>query len=182
MNLLDLARSALPSVAASPARAACAQPVAEVLCSELFDFAPPCDAESDREALEERIAILIERNGSDETTARREAALQADREMAWRAFLHNAQRILDAPEPARAALLERYDVEAQARYGEPIAGYMAGTMRRWVAARLADCSPPEVAGFHHHPGYQDRRRAKQTFGGAAWRTAGRRNVGHGNRR
>src|SRR5262245_34235061 len=51
-----------------------------------FDFAPPSDPESDREALEERAAIIAEGCGLDSAQALQEAVWQAGREKAWRAF------------------------------------------------------------------------------------------------
>jgi hypothetical protein len=138
MNLLDLARSALPSVPASSP--GCAQPVAEAPDTELFDFALLTDPDSDQEALEERAAIVAEGCGVAPTQALREARWQAEREQTWRAFLRNARRILDAPAGQRRALLERYHAEAAAHYGEPTAGFMVGTMRRLVAARASDAA------------------------------------------
>jgi hypothetical protein len=102
---------------------------------ELFDFAPPNDPTNDDEALHERVAIMIESNGWDKTTALREARWQADRERCWRTFQRNAKRILDAAAPKREALLVRYRQEATKRYG-PVAGSnMAESMRSWVCAR-----------------------------------------------
>jgi hypothetical protein len=99
-----------------------------------FDFA----ADSDPEAIEERAAIIAEGCGMDPAQALQEARWQADREHAWRAFLRNARRILDATEGARAGLLDRYHLEAAGRYGEAIARHMAGTMCGWITARAAD--------------------------------------------
>jgi hypothetical protein len=96
------------------------------------------DPDSDREALEERAAIIAEGEGLDRVRALQEAVWQADRERTWRAFIRNARRILDAPEGARVGLLDRYHLEAAGRYGEAIARHMAETMHGWVAARAAD--------------------------------------------
>ncbi len=102
---------------------------------ELFDFAPPADPENDAEALEERAGIVAEGCGMEPAQALQEARRQADRERAWRAFIGNAKRILDAPESARKALVNRYGAEAAERYGEPTAAAMAEAMRGWIAAR-----------------------------------------------
>lgn len=100
--------------------------------AQLFDFAPPNDPENDAEALAERVAIMMEGNGWTESTARREAQWHADRERAWRVFIANAGRILAATEGRRAALLDRYHIEAAARYSEATAATMAGSMRGWI--------------------------------------------------
>lgn len=102
---------------------------------EPFDFAPPGDSESDAEALAERAAIMAEANGWDDTRALQEARWQAERERAWRAFLRNAQRVLDAPLRRRGALLSAYEREAAQRYGQAIGSSMAATLRQWVNAR-----------------------------------------------
>lgn len=74
----------------------------------LFDFAPPGDPESDREAIVERAAIIAEGCGMDPAQALQEALWKAHLERAWRAFLRNAEHVLGAPEAARAGLLDRY--------------------------------------------------------------------------
>jgi hypothetical protein len=102
---------------------------------EVFQFAPTGDPANDDEALQERVAIMIESNGWDEVTALREARWQADRERCWRTFLRNAQRVLDAPEPQRESLVVRYRLEATNRYGYAAGAIMAAAMRNWVAAR-----------------------------------------------
>jgi hypothetical protein len=70
----------------------------------------------------------------DFAQALQEARWQADRERAWRAFLRNARRILDAAEGARAGLLARYQAEAESHYGEATGTSMAGAMRGWIKA------------------------------------------------
>jgi hypothetical protein len=104
----------------------------------LFDFAPPNDPENDREAIEERAAIIAEGCGMAPAKAHQEAVWQADRERAWRAFIRNAKRILTASEGQRAALLDQYRAEAAGRYGEVTAATMAGTMCRWIATQVSD--------------------------------------------
>jgi hypothetical protein len=104
----------------------------------VFEFAPPGDPDSDREALEERAAIIAEGCGLDPAQALQEAVWQADRERAWRAFLRNAKLILAASEGQRTALLDRYRVEAEDRYGQATAGTMARTMRGWISARTIE--------------------------------------------
>lgn len=103
--------------------------------SELFIFTPPGHPANDDEALQERAAIMSSENGWDEPKALREARWQADRERCWRTFLRNAQRVLDAPEPHREALLTRYQAEATGRYGDATGHDMALTLRSWVVAR-----------------------------------------------
>ena len=73
----------------------------------------------------------------DPAQALQEARWQAARERAWRAFLCNARRILNAPEAARTGFLDRYRAEAEVRYGEATAATMAGAMRHWITARAA---------------------------------------------
>ncbi len=102
---------------------------------EVFDFSPPGDPANDTEALAERVAIMMEANGWDDATALREARWDADRERCWRAFLRNAQRVLQAPTPEREALLGRYRAEAERRYGEATGRDMALSLRGWVLAR-----------------------------------------------
>lgn len=102
---------------------------------ELFTFSPPGDPANDDEALQERVAIMMEGNGWDEVTALREARWGADRERCWRGFLLNAQRILDAPRAQREGLLGRYRREARERYGEATAACMATSMTAWIAGR-----------------------------------------------
>lgn len=106
--------------------------------AQLFAFAPPADPGSDREALEERAAIIADGCGMDPAQALQEACWQADRERAWRAFLRDAQSMLDAPEAAREGLLDRYQAEAADRYGAPTAATLAGTLRGWIVARAAE--------------------------------------------
>lgn len=107
----------------------------------LFAFAPPSDPESDREALEERAAIIAEGCGMDPVQALQEARWQVERERAWRVFLHNARRILEASEAARAGLLDRYQAEATSRFGDVMAKTMVQTMCGWVAARVRERKP-----------------------------------------
>jgi len=103
--------------------------------AEVFQFAPPDDPANDDEALQERVAIMMESNRWDEATALREARWQADRERCWRTFLGNARRILDAPTPQREPLLARYQLEATYRYENAAGADMAASMRNWVSAR-----------------------------------------------
>jgi len=100
----------------------------------VFDFALPADPDSDREAIEERAAIVAEGCGMESVQALLEARWHVEREQSWRVFLHNARRILEAPVAARAGLLERYHAEAIGQYGRVTAQTMAGTMRRWLTA------------------------------------------------
>ena len=102
---------------------------------ELFTFAPPGDPANDAEAMAERAAILVVENGMDDATALQEARWQADRERAWRAFLRNAERILEAPAPEREDLLGTYQIEAARRYGERTGTDMAKSLESWVRAR-----------------------------------------------
>jgi hypothetical protein len=73
--------------------------------AQLFDFAPPADPESDREAIEERAGIIAEGRGMDPAQALQEARWQTHRELSWRAFLPTSKRVLYAAEGARAGLL-----------------------------------------------------------------------------
>jgi hypothetical protein len=102
---------------------------------ELFEFTPPGDPANDDEALQERVAIMMEGNGWDAATALQEARWQADRERCWRSFLRNAKRVLEAPPAKREDLLVRYREEAGSRYGERTGTDMAGSLRCWVEAR-----------------------------------------------
>lgn len=102
---------------------------------ELFEFTPPGDPANDDEALQERVAIMMEGNGWDAATALQEARWQADRERCWRSFLRNAKRVLEAPPAQREGLLVRYQEEASRRYGERTGADMAGSLRCWVEAR-----------------------------------------------
>jgi hypothetical protein len=120
---------------------------------ELFDFAPPADPESDREAIEERAGIIAEGCGMEPAQALQEALWRADGERAWRAFISNAKRILSAPEGDRTALLHRYGREAAGRYGERAAADMACTMRGWIKTRTTEgggqyiYDPPKIPAF-----------------------------------
>lgn len=109
--------------------------------AEYFDFAPPGDPANDDEALQERVAIMVEGNGWDEATALREARWQADKERCWRVYLRNAARVLAAPVGERVALLERYRAEAQRRYGADTARSMAEGLALWVSARTRESRP-----------------------------------------
>ena len=103
--------------------------------NEIFSFSPPGDPANDDEALQERVAIMMEGNGWDEATALQEARWQADRERCWRAFLRNAQRVLEAPAHGRAVLLAQYQIEAIGRFGESAGMNMACGLRAWVKER-----------------------------------------------
>jgi len=103
--------------------------------SEVFCFSPAGDPTNDDEALQERAAIMMEGNGWDAATALQEAHWQADRERCWRAFLRNAQRVLEAPAHKRDVLLTLYQVEAARRYGQAAGANMAGSLSAWVKAR-----------------------------------------------
>ncbi len=103
--------------------------------TELFTFNPPGDPVNDDEALQERVAIMMEGNGWDEATALREARWDADRGRCWRGFLLNAKRILSAPRAQREALLGRYRREANERYGEATAANMAMSMAAWITEK-----------------------------------------------
>ena len=70
--------------------------------------------------------------GIGAVTAPQEARWQADRERCWRAFVRNAQRVLEAPEGHRGRLLARYEAEAAARYGAETAAHMAQSLATWV--------------------------------------------------
>ncbi len=102
---------------------------------EPFNFNPPNDPANDDEALQERVAIMMEGNGWSEATALRETRLNADRERCWRGFLLNAKRILDAPAWQSEALLAQYKVEAIGRYGQNTGAVMADELWAWVVAR-----------------------------------------------
>jgi hypothetical protein len=101
----------------------------------LFAFAPPDDSENDREALQERVAIIMEANGWTEAQALQEACWQEHRERCWRTFLRNARRIEAASAAERELLLRRYQTEAERRYGAQTAALMTATMRNWLLAR-----------------------------------------------
>ncbi len=102
---------------------------------EVFNLIPAGDPANDDEALQERVAILMEGNGWNEATALREASRDADRERRWQPFLLNAKRVLDAPAAHQEALLARYRVEAVRRYGQAAGANMACGLRAWVTAR-----------------------------------------------
>ncbi len=104
--------------------------------AELFTFTPPGDQANDDEALQERVAIMMEGNGWDEAAALREARWGADRERCWHGFLRNAQRILDAPRAEREGLLGRYRREATERYGEAAGANMVLSLAAWIAGHL----------------------------------------------
>ena len=102
---------------------------------EAFCFSPPGDKANDDEALQERVAIMMEGNGWNEAKALQEARWQVDKEKAWRVFLRNAKRVLDAPERQREVLLTVYQAEATKRYGNAAGEVMASGQRSWVSAR-----------------------------------------------
>jgi len=102
---------------------------------EVFSFSPPGDPVNDDEALQERMAIMVEANGWDHARALQEARREADRERCWRAFLRNAARILAAPAQEREGMLGRYQAEAARRYGERTGTDMAKSLESWVRAR-----------------------------------------------
>jgi hypothetical protein len=87
---------------------------------------------ADLRAREQPIAEVC---GMDPAQARQEARWQTDRERAWRAFIANVRRILEAPLGARAALLTQYRAEAASCYGAAAATQMHATMRRWIEAQ-----------------------------------------------
>jgi hypothetical protein len=119
-----------PKTASMPDPAVKAANVPEVFC-----FSPPGDPANDDEALQERVAIMMESNGWDAAKALQEARWQVDKERCWRGFLHNAQRVLDAPAHQRDALLTLYQVEAARRYGQAAGENMAGSLSAWAKAR-----------------------------------------------
>lgn len=100
-----------------------------------FTFSPPGDPANDDEALQERVAIMME-SGIDADTALREARWNADRERCWRGLLRNAQHILNAPLSQRGDLLAQYRKEAIRRNGDLTGDNMADSLRAWIAARL----------------------------------------------
>ena len=102
---------------------------------DTFSFTPPGDPANDDEALQERVAIMIEANGMDEATALQEARWQADRERCWRGVLRNAARVLEAPLTQREGLLVRFEAEATGRYGRATGAAMAEGLRSWVTVR-----------------------------------------------
>lgn len=102
---------------------------------EVFCFNPPSDPANDDEALQERVAMMME-SGMDEAIALREARWNADRERCWRGFLRNAQHILDASLSQREDLLAQYRKEAIRRYGDVTGDNMTDSLRAWIAARL----------------------------------------------
>ena len=102
---------------------------------EVFCFTPPGDHGNDDEALQERVAIMME-SGMDEATALQEARWNADRERCWRGFLRNAQRVLDASLSQREDLLAQYRKEAIRRYGDVTGDDMADSLRAWVTTKM----------------------------------------------
>lgn len=108
---------------------------AQLPSAEVFSFAAPGDPANDDEALQERVAIMMEGNGWDAAAALREARWQADRERCWRTFLLYAERILAAPAAKRGAMLALYQAEASSRYGERTGTDMARSLRGWIIAR-----------------------------------------------
>ena len=121
---------ALAMLAANPAL--CLALSATGAANEMFSFSPPSDPANDDEALQERVAIIMEGNGWDEATALREARWAADKERCWRAFLANAKRVLEAPAGQREGLLAQYQTEASGRYGGQTGAVMADGLRTWV--------------------------------------------------
>ena len=103
--------------------------------AELFEFNQPSDPANDDEALQERVAIMMEGNGWNEAKALQEARWQEDKERCWRGFLSNAKRVLEAPAHQRDTLLTLYQTEAVRRYGQPAGEIMASGLRAWVIAR-----------------------------------------------
>lgn len=102
---------------------------------EVFSLSPPDDPTNDDEALQERVAIMMEGNGWNEATALLEARWDARRERCWRGFLRNAQRVLEAPAAHREGLLALYQTEASRRYGKAAGEIMTSELRGWVMAR-----------------------------------------------
>ena len=102
---------------------------------EMFSFTPPGDPANDAEAVSERAAIMAVENGWDEDRALQEARWTVDRERCWRAFLRNAERILDAPGAKHGAMISIYQAEAIRRYGESTGRDMALSLASWVRAR-----------------------------------------------
>jgi hypothetical protein len=103
---------------------------------ELFDFVPRADPDSDREAIEERAAIIAEGCGTGPIQARQEAFWHAHREQAWRRFLlQHARIVLEAPPGRLESLLDQYEKAAAAAFGRATGLHMARTMRRCVVAR-----------------------------------------------
>ncbi len=133
--LIAAPRSALTDEARALIRAHKAELLAALAEPEVFAFSPPGDPANDDEALQERVAIMMEGNGWDEATALREAGWCADRERCWRTFLRNAERVLQAPKAEREALLARYRAEAERRYGEATGRDMAASLRSWVSGQ-----------------------------------------------
>jgi len=103
--------------------------------NEMFCFNPSGDHANDDEALQARVAIMMEGNGWDAATALQEARWAADRERCWRGFLLNAKRVLDAPVHERDVLLTRCQTEAARRYGQAAGANTACDLRVWVIAR-----------------------------------------------
>ena len=102
---------------------------------DIFSFAPTDEPENDREAIEERAAIIVaEGTGIGPAQALQEALWQAEREQCWRRFLRHATEIMQASPDERPRLLDLYHRDAAAAFGEPMARFMTTTMRRWIAA------------------------------------------------
>ena len=102
---------------------------------ELFVFSPPGDPTNDDEALQERVALMMEGNGWTEERALQEARWHADRGRCWRTFQINARRVLEAPRYQQRQLLARFQSEASDRYGAASGAIMAEELRNWVTAR-----------------------------------------------
>ena len=109
--------------------------ILEEATRESFDFNPPSNPANDDEALQERVAMMME-SGMDEATALQEARWNADRERCWRGFLRNAQRVLDASLSQREDLLAQYRKEAIRRYGDVTGDNMADSLRAWVTTKM----------------------------------------------
>ena len=103
--------------------------------NEIFTFSPPGDPTNDDEALQERVALMMEGNGWTEDRALQEARWHADRERCWRTFQINARRVLEAPRHQQRQLLARFQSEASDRYGAASGAIMAEELRNWVTAR-----------------------------------------------
>ena len=133
------ATPAIPAIPSAPVSAPVARKatiaVATLQKAELFEFSPPGDPAIDDEALQERVAIMMEGNGWNEAKALQEASWHADKERCWRTFQITAKRVLEAPNHQRQQLLARDQTEASGRYGETTGVIMAEGLRDWVMAR-----------------------------------------------